>query len=65
MSWLVMSAGTLLYVAVFEVMGRERGKKCVNGLVQLLATIVGFITMMTIDMIGNSDSRTIDQSKTC
>ncbi len=49
-----MSAGTLLYVAVFEVFGRERGKSGVNGLIQLVAIILGFSVMMTIDLLGTS-----------
>ncbi len=47
------AAGTLVYVAISEVLERERLKK-VSGLLQLLASIVGFSTMTLIDMLTHT-----------
>ena len=48
-----LSAGTILYVVVFEVLQREKTRKKIPGLVQLLFVILGFAAMLSIEVIGN------------
>ncbi len=47
-----MAAGTLLYVALFEILQRERQAHRTGGLVQLLACVVGFSCMMLVDLLA-------------
>ena len=47
-----LSAGTIIYVVVFEVLQRERSKPIRPKIVQFLALVVGFATMMTVDLLG-------------
>eukprot|EP00095_Tigriopus_kingsejongensis_P000396 maker-scaffold19_size710362-snap-gene-0.21 protein:Tk00396 transcript:maker-scaffold19_size710362-snap-gene-0.21-mRNA-1 annotation:"zinc transporter zip1" len=44
-----LSAGTILYVVVFEVLQRER-QKDVNGLLQLLVLVLGFVAMVLVEL---------------
>ena len=46
-----ISGGTLLYVVMFEVLNRERTKN-VSGLVQLAGILVGFASMLMIEIFG-------------
>ena len=50
-----LSAGTLMYVAISEVLERERLKK-VSGLLQLGACVFGFAVMTTVDLTTHSHS---------
>ena len=45
-----LSAGTILYVVIFEVLQREKTKRKVPGLVQLALIVVGFIIMICIEV---------------
>ena len=45
-----LSAGTILYVVVFEVLQREKTKRKVPGLVQLVLIVVGFILMIAVEV---------------
>jgi len=44
-----LAAGTLIYVVMFEVLQREREKE-VGGLLQLAATLVGFVVMLFVQL---------------
>eukprot|EP00095_Tigriopus_kingsejongensis_P008376 maker-scaffold9_size846264-snap-gene-0.10 protein:Tk08376 transcript:maker-scaffold9_size846264-snap-gene-0.10-mRNA-1 annotation:"zinc transporter zip1" len=44
-----LSAGTILYVVVFEILQRER-QKDVNGLLQLLVLVLGFVAMVLVEV---------------
>ncbi|XP_059085377.1 zinc transporter ZIP1-like [Tigriopus californicus] len=44
-----LSAGTILYVVVFEILQRER-QKDVNGFLQLTALVIGFLAMMLVEL---------------
>ena len=46
------AAGTLLYCCVFEIIEREKYKKKVPGLVQLLCVILGFSSLMLVEILG-------------
>ena len=46
------AAGTLLYVCVFEIIEREKYKQKVPGLVQLLCVILGFSSLMLVEILG-------------
>lgn len=50
-----LAAGTLLYVSLVEVLMREKSKTEINGLLQLGTFIIGFLTMLTIDMLSPDD----------
>ena len=45
-----LAAGTIIYVTVFEIMQRERSKAIKPKIVQFLAMVAGFATMMTVDL---------------
>jgi len=45
-----LAAGTLLYVAVFEILEREKSKVKVPGLVQLFCVILGFCAIMLVEI---------------
>ena len=45
-----LSAGTILYVVIFEVLQREKTKRKVPGLVQLVLIVVGFIIMIAVEL---------------
>ena len=47
-----LAAGTLLYVAFVEVLMREKSRTNVNGMLQMVCLILGFLTMLTIDLLG-------------
>ena len=47
-----IAAGTLLYVCVFEIIEREKCKQKVPGLVQLLCVILGFASLMLVEILG-------------
>ena len=47
-----LAGGTILYVVVFEVLQREKSKEKVPGLVQLLCVILGFTTLMMVEIFG-------------
>ena len=47
-----LSAGCIIYVVVFEILQRERSKNIQPKIVQFLALVVGFCTMMTIDILS-------------
>ena len=47
-----LSAGCIIYVVVFEVLQRERSKVIRPKIIQFLALVVGFTTMMTIDLLS-------------
>ena len=47
-----LAGGTILYVAVFEVLQREKSKEKVPGLVQLLCVILGFSALMLVEIFG-------------
>jgi len=44
-----LAAGTLIYVVMFEVLQREREKE-VGGLLQLAATLLGFVIMLIVQL---------------
>ena len=46
-----LAGGTLIYVAVFEVLERERSKN-ITGLVQVAFVILGFCVMMLVEFFG-------------
>ena len=46
-----LSAGTILYVVVFQVLQRERSKN-VSGNMQLFCFILGFCAMMLVEIFG-------------
>jgi len=49
-----ISAGTLLYVVMFEILNRERVKN-VSGLLQFSGIILGFVVMMIIDIFAHHE----------
>lgn len=49
------AAGTLLYVCVFEIIEREKYKQKVPGLVQLLCVILGFSSLMLVEILATHD----------
>ena len=51
---LALATGTLLYVSLFEIIQRERSKKCVPGIFQLFFIILGFSLMMMADLLGKN-----------
>ena len=48
-----LAAGTLLYVAMVEVLMREKSRTEVNGLLQVVFVMLGFTTMLMIELFGN------------
>ena len=46
-----LSAGTILYVVVFQVLQRERSKN-ISGNMQLFSFILGFCAMMLVEIFG-------------
>ena len=52
-----LAAGTLLYVAFVEVLMREKSRTNVNGMLQMVCLILGFLTMLTIDLLGRCQHR--------
>ena len=47
-----LAGGTILYVVVFEVLQRERSKETVPGMAQLACVILGFSTLMLVEILG-------------
>ena len=45
------AGGTILYVCVFEILEREKAKVKVPGLVQLLCVVIGFSTLMMVEIL--------------
>ena len=43
-----------MYVVVFEVLQREKGKEKVSGMAQLLCVILGFSVLMMVEIIGKA-----------
>ena len=58
-----IAGGTLLYVVMFEVLNRERTKN-VAGLVQLAGILVGFASMLMIEIFGEFFKKTLSSPKT-
>ena len=55
-----ISAGCIIYVVVFEVLQRERSKTTIRPkIVQFLALVVGFATMMTVDLLSKEKTQRI------
>merc|ERR1712126_778050 len=48
-----LAGGTLLYVCVFEILEREKSKKDVPGLLQLVFVILGFSTLMMVEIFAS------------
>ena len=48
-----LSAGTILYVVVFEVLQRERSKN-INGMATFFAAVLGFVAMLLVEIFGAS-----------
>ncbi len=48
-----LAGGTLIYVAVFEVLQREKSKN-VSGMAQLMFICLGFCALMCIDIFGKN-----------
>ena len=46
-----IAAGTLLYVCVFEILEREKSKEYVPGLVKLLFVVLGFSTLLLVQLL--------------
>ena len=44
-----LAGGTLLYVVVFEILDREKAKKDINGLLQLLFIVLGYGMILLIE----------------
>lgn len=49
-----LSAGTILYVVVFEILQRER-QKDINGFLQLITLVLGFVAMMFVEIFAGHD----------
>lgn len=49
-----LAAGTLVYVVVFEVLAREKSKS-VSGMLQLLFVILGFTTLLIVELVTDHD----------
>jgi len=49
-----LAAGTILYAVMFEILQREK-EKDVSGLVQLVAIMVGFSAMMTLQILAHHE----------
>jgi len=47
-----IAGGTILYVVMFEILNRERVKE-VQGLVQLLAVMLGFVAMLLVEIFAH------------
>ncbi len=47
-----LAAGCIVYVVVFEVLQRERSKAIKPKILQFISLIVGFATIMTVDLLG-------------
>ena len=50
-----LAGGTLLYVVVFEILDREKAKKEMNGLLQLLAIVLGYGMILFIEYMVKSN----------
>ena len=50
-----LAGGTLIYVVVFEVLQREKSKS-VSGMAQLTFVILGFCTLMCIEIFGKKNT---------
>ena len=47
-----LAGGNLLYLAVFEILQREKCKEKVPGMLQLMCVIIGFLVIMCLDITG-------------
>ena len=47
-----LAAGCIIYVVVFEILQRERAKVMKPKIVQFIALVAGFATMMTVDLLS-------------
>ena len=50
-----LAGGNLLYLAVFEILQREKCKEKVPGMLQLMCVIIGFLVIMCLDITGYDD----------
>ena len=48
-----------MYVVVFEVLQREKSKEKVPGMAQLACVILGFSTLMLVEIFGNKLNKKI------
>ena len=48
-----LAGGTILYVCMFEILEREKNKKNVSRMLQLLFVILGVVSLLTIEILGN------------
>ncbi|XP_039276517.1 zinc transporter ZIP1-like isoform X2 [Nilaparvata lugens] len=58
-----LTAGTLLYVTFFEVLTKERYERCSSGLLALLVSLLGFLLMLALQLIGIHDHKTHEPSQ--
>ena len=47
-----LAGGNLLYLAVFEILQREKCKEKVHGMLQLGCVILGFLLLMVLEISG-------------
>ena len=47
-----LAAGCIIYVVAFEILQRERSKVMKPKIVQFIALVAGFATMMTVDLLS-------------
>ena len=47
-----LAAGCIIYVVAFEILQRERSKVMKPKIVQFIALVAGFTTMMTVDLLS-------------
>ena len=47
-----LAAGCIIYVVAFEILQRERSKVIKPKIVQFVALVAGFATMMTVDLLS-------------
>jgi len=57
-----LAAGTILYAVMFEILQREKEKN-VSGLVQLVAIMVGFCAMMTLQILAHHEHEGEDEGE--
>ena len=47
-----LAGGTILYVIMFEILSTERTKQDVNGLLQFIGLLIGFVSMMLVEIFS-------------
>ena len=50
-----LSAGTLFYVALVEILMREKTRRDANGILQLLSITTGFVTILFIEYFAGEE----------